>query len=252
VFVTKRVFYVLSLFFIGIFGFAPALAQSGSTDSNVAFYQPTPQIIAPAPNSVLRGVTVLKIAIESTAIQKIEVYATQYFIGQAQHLDQTSTNWYLSWDTSNYPDGQYGLIAWATIYQGGGQGNVITTISQAVPVTLQNSQSSSGAQPSGVTSNTSGTTSTTSSKTNQADTSPSSSSSTPSASSSTNAWKTVASITFPKQTANQLEKIEYKLDENNKEYLVFSGHADPLSLVTLTITSQPIVLSIRTNSSGDW
>jgi len=239
----RRIFFVLFvLFFAGWCGLASAQA------SEIIYTMPTPQIIDPINNSILSGLSLIKITIPPTAVLNMEANANQYYLGQAQVCGQTSESWCLTWDTTKVPDGQYSLMAKATIYLGA----PASTYSQTISVTVKNAiatQPSDQSQGTTTTTQTQTTTST-SSKTSQA---------TPTAQELNNqfnleksSWKTVASITFPRVSDNQIDKIEYKINQNKQEYLVFSGRAIASSQVTLTITSQPIVVTTRADSNGNW
>ncbi len=265
-------FIVLTFFVILCFGsWDLALAQSTTTtpNPNAPYYQPTPQITSPAPNSTIQQAVAINIFIPSTVVQKMEVYANNILIGLAKPLDSNSSQWFLNWNSANYPDGQYFLMVRATILTS--VGYPIDTFSDKVPVVVTN-----GFTPSGSTIITPPATSQTNATAQSSDTSQTqpapeeTTTTTPSADSTKQSsqtstapteespkvtsreWKTVATITFPKKTDHQLNKIEYKIDTNNQEYLVFTGTAVPSSSVTLKITTEPIVITTRADSSGNW
>ena len=226
------------------------LARGQSYD--ITYTMPTPQIVDPASNSVVGGLHLIKITIPATAVQMMEINANQYYLGRAYPQGGTSENWYLTWDTKQVPDGQYGLMAKATIYQGA----PLSTYSQTVMVTVKNATAS---QPSDQSQGTTTPTTQTQTTTSTSSKSTKTSQATPTAQELENqfnldksSWKTVASITFPRISDNQIDKIEYKVNQNKLEYLVFSGRAFKSSQVTLTITSQPIVVTTRADSNGNW
>jgi hypothetical protein len=238
---------IFSALFCLVFSPSPSRAQTTQLTG-----QPTPQIISPLANASLGGIVVINTIITPTVVQKMEIYANSTFLGLAQPLD--SMNWFLNWDTANVTNGQYGLMARATIIST--IGYPIDTFSQTVPVTVKNAAS---VAPTPQTSKATGTTSEDQSQTGSSSTtSPSTTvtsaniSSEQQLSSQAKDWKVVASISFPKTTENQLLKIAYKLDTHKKEYLVFTGIATPKSQVTLKIQSQPIVITTRADSSGNW
>jgi len=230
----------------------PTLAQQDLVTQQ--FYQPTPQIVAPPINATLSKITVISINIPPTVVQKMELYANSTFLGMAQPLD--SVNWFLNWDTTIVTNGQYGLMAKATIITT--TGYPIDTYSQTVPVLVKNSSTVAPPEPTPSGNDTSSTDVTQNSTSSQKSSSGTQQitqanvSSEEELSNQAKDWKVVASITFPKTSENQITKIEYKLDSNKKEYLAFTGIADPKSQVNLKIQSQPIVISTRADSSGNW
>jgi hypothetical protein len=171
----------------------------------------------------------------------------------AQPLD--SINWFLNWDTTTVTNGPYGLMARATIISTSGY--PIDTFSQTVPIIVKNSVSVAPTPQTSTNTNT-----TAQNQTQTGSSSSTTSLSTPVTSANISSeqqlssqakdWKVVASISFPKTSENQLLKIEYKLDAHKTEYLVFTGIATPKSQVTLKIQSQPIVITTRADSSGNW
>jgi len=242
---------ILVLFFVLLIISWWAIARS---QVNGALTMPTPQIVAPANNSVINGLILIKISIPATVVQTMEVYASPYWLGRAYPQGGTSENWYLSWDTTAIPDGQYGLMAKSTIIQSATLGNdTITTYSQTVSVTINNATQTTGQNQTGTAEENQTPTSTkTITSRTQTGVAPTAQEINNQFNLDKSTWQTVSSITFPKISDNQIDKIEYKVNQYQQEYLVFSGRAIASSRVTLTITSQPIIVTTRADANGNW
>ena len=227
------------------------------------YYQPTPTIISPPSNSTLSGTILVNVYIPTTVIYKMELYSGSIFLGLAQPAQTSSTtDWFFNWDTTTVTNGQYDLKARATI---GSSGYPIDTFSQAVNVKVNNLSTSTTTPPtSGTTTGTTQTTGTTTTNpipnSQTTGTVPKIADKVTQTNLSTNqelvsqskSWKTVSQITLPKKSANQLEKIAYKIDSAKKEYLIFSGISSKNAQVNITIQSDPIVITTRADSSGNW
>lgn len=235
------------------FSQAQNLVNTGNATEQ--FYLPTPKILTPPANSTLSGIIVITVYIPPIVIQKVELYANTIFLGLAQ--PQNSTNLSFNWDTRQFPNGQYGLMARATVVSTSGY--PIDTFSPTVPVTVKNTATNIQEPVTEDTTQNTTNQESTSSETSEAFV-PKSSTKVTKAETSTpqdlieqsKSWVEVAKIEFPKASDNQLTKIAYKIDSRKKEYLVFSGIATANSQVNLTIFSQPIIITTRADSSGNW
>jgi len=244
----------LSAFIFSLLGLSRVAAQTGQiTVPNP--YQSTPIITSPLEGSVVKETIPVLITIEPpTVVQKIEVYANSLLIGLARPQD--SIHWSLDWNTANYPNSQYHLLARATIISGSGY--PIDTFSPRVLISVNNPPATTPSKPAQTTEPLTQTTpvgeesTKVSEETTQTEETQTTEATAEEVAFEKSQWKTLATITFPRKSDNQLDKIEYKIDQKNQEYLVFAGRATPSSQVTLTLNSQPIVLTTRADSTGNW
>lgn len=270
----KLLFFTIT-FFVVFLGVNSTFAQQTFTDTtNLAqqYYQPTPRIISPQENSTVKDIVAINISIQPTVVQKMEVYLNTTFLGMAKPLD--SVNWVYNFDTKNFPNNQYTLMIRSTITTT--TGYPIDTFSPAVPITISNTTSiipkttTKTAVPTATQSQeeTQANTSTTTTAANTTATNDTGTVENQTETKKTSAappqstekelateskdWQVVSTISFPKKSASQLTKIEYKINKSKKEYLVFSGIAAQDSQVNLRIYSDPIVITTRADSKGNW
>lgn len=230
--------------------------------------QPSPQIIHPQKDSKLAGNVVIEIFINATVILEMNVYASEsstksIYLGMAE---QTQGTYYqLWWDTNSVANGNYLLYASAKL------SNSIKTYSGKIPI-LVNNQIQSSTQASAAFQNSPGQVETDQGletqiqKSNQTNL-------------ITQAPQTAVSVATPPPAINfisipdllknselvttigfrldqdktlHLEKIECRINNQNQRFLVFSGHSYPLAKTTITINSQPLVLSAEADNTGNW
>ena len=272
----KKIWFILV---IGLFGLGLFPLKTFSQDS---ITQPTPQIIHPQANSTLSGTIVIEIYIIPTVVYQMDVYAltpnsSRIYIGTANQ--EGGTYFIKYWNTASVVNGGYQLWAEAKI-----EGGQITTYSQKVPVTIANQTSTTPrstptpapsptatalttetpAQDEGTvvsqegeaTQNKEEVTGTpvTASAPKTEIPVPTPSLTVPPEENILDSSKIINTLSFDifQDQIVRLEKIEARVSAKNQKFLNFVGKAYPQSSVTITINSQPLVMSVQTDAQGNW
>lgn len=277
-----RTLFLGTIFFASILILSPLFSRA----ENITYTtMPSPSIKTPTGGG-LTGSILVTVGIAPSNVISVEIHALDSsnrdrYLGEATRLSQGTPNEILflyNWQTTNYGNGQYYLYAAAKIAESMGvTGGVVTTYSTKTPVYLNNpTPVTPASQPTSKTTTAAPTSSpvlTTTPTTNQTPTiiptlSPQA---TPSAQISSKASpiaipsnlpnidllsdsQVFASIEFSlfRDKPIYLEKIEGRISSDKVKFLAFQGKSYSDSLVTITINSQPLVLSTAADSSGNW
>ena len=245
-------------------------------------YNPLPSPYIKSPNSStppLVGVIQVTIGIAPASIEHVEVQAVDsagkvYSLGYATRQSQGTTDEIIfsrSWNTNNFTPGQYRLKAIAfLVLTLDGMTNLVPTYSPEILVTVAKEPGgsptprpeSSSPLPAPVISESSSEEITTPEtktpgKTSNLKSTPGANASPTSSPSLTDllANSTVlATVRFrlDQDKPLNLAKIEGRLSSAKTKFLYFQGRAFADSFVTLAINSQPLVLSSKADSSGNW
>ena len=229
--------------------------------------QPSPQIIHPQKDSKLAGNVVIEIFINATVVLEMNVYAAtsstkSIYLGMTK---QTQGTYYqLWWNTNSVANGDYLLYASAKL------SNSIKTYSGKIHVLVNNqieisTQAAADQSSLGQAETDQGleTQIQKSNQTNLITQSPQTAVSVatpPPAIELTSIpdllknSELVSTISFrlDQDKPLHLEKIEGRINKQNRRFLVLNGHSYPLAKTTITINSQPLVLSAEADSAGNW
>lgn len=256
------------------------LAQAMTTGTPIT--QPTPQIIHPVAGSTLTGTVLIEIYIPATVILEMDVFALnpqsqRLFLGVANQVQGNYYDYY--WKTNTFPNNSYQLWAEAQIYVGPGN---ITTYSDKVSVTVANQTTNPPTKPTPLPTpiitatpaptptpqaTEEGTATTQEGEVTQKQGAPIAAKSPQTSVPTTEAPKTFeapkdlvtgskvsTTISFKifQDKTTRLEKIEGRISSDNQKFLLFSGKAAANAQVTITVNSQPLVMTAKADSAGNW
>lgn len=279
----RKFFLGLGLLLVLILIFPGKSIGLGDTVTNCT--QPTPYIYQPTAGSTLTGSIVIEIYICPTVVTEMDVWAhisssQKIFLGVA---DQTQGTYFQRWwNTGTVANGNYSLRAEAQIGDG-----TLRTFSPDVPVTVNNQTTPPGGTPTPTPKTKTPTPSTnipTSQPTNteegtvvnaegettqtnvgnqvQVAAEPPKSeipTATPLPTPAPSIDLVPGSQVLARQEFNldrdkplYLEKIEGRTASSQEKFLLFTGKSYSDSLVTMTVNSQPLVLTAKADSSGNW
>jgi len=278
---TKYFLFGMFSIVFALIGIKVSLGQSATT---TGFTQPKPYIINPVNNTTVSGNATIMVYINPTVVQEMDIYAlnsasNRLFLGIASQVQGTYFS--LNLNTSSLANGPYRI--WAEAHIGDGQ---IVTYSDKIIINVQNTSTNTTNNatttpvPTKVITPTPAQSTPTPSATENTSPipTPAATQSTPKSSSSATPTPQ-ATLPVPKNTptpiqssnlttgsillksvkfdlfkdkANRLEKIEGRKSSQGQEFLIFSGVSLKDTFVKLTIESQPIVVSVQSNSNGDW
>lgn len=219
---------------------------SGTTSTSA------PGISSPSYNATVKGVR--KIEVQAQAGSKVDVqlqpvssHMGSVYIGRIS-VAQDKTSGSLSWDTRNTPNGTYNLFATVTLDGGS------SVIVGPVRVTVANEHEEHAEQEQHRQEGP-GASSTTSKKPGGA-----TATAVPSPSATT-ARENQQTIVFPQEfdpkvvpsdAATKVTTVENTKSADNTVGITFTGKAQPNTIITLLIFSNPIVVTVKTDANGVW